>query len=467
MSKFLILILPLLSFSKTQEVPESKFINAKGTILEQVSGGDWFNDSPSSDIEGASVDKVYEEFGNPENEIIVAVIDSGVDVNHEDLKGKIWINEGEIPNDGLDNDNNGYIDDYYGWNFLGSKLGMGRVQVNGKFEKGEAKYQVEEENLEFARELYRLSQLDRPLTSEEKKYKNKLEDYEAKNCDWFSRMSAPHYCDYDHTTEAKKLVAIEKTQVTDFNYGNNDIIGPDSSHGTHVAGIIAATRNNSMGINGVAKNVKIMAVRAVPDGDERDEDVANAIMYAVDNGAKVINMSFGKSFSPKKSLVNKAVRYARENGVLLVHAAGNSARENTYTNNFPNKRVTDKTNVSNWIEVGASGQEEGYSLAASFSNYSKKLVDLFAPGVRIQSTTPNNSYKAFSGTSMASPVVAGCAALLLGYDNSLSPKDVKNLLMKNVNEFQGLEIGQPINGFFEDLSRTGGIINIYNAVKDL
>ncbi len=468
MFKVLCFLLPFVGFSKVALSPESMLRNAKGTFLQlDEAGGDWFNSSPDESIEGASVNKVYEEFGAPKNEIIVAVIDSGVDVNHEDLKGKIWINKNEIPNDGKDNDGNGYIDDYYGWNFLGSKLGMGKVLENKTFIKGEDKYQVNDTNLEFARELKRLGELNRDLTQEEKDLIVKLKKYERETCDFMTRLQRPYWCDGDHTNLAKDLVAKEKKKVKKYNYGNNDIIGPDSSHGTHVAGIIAANRKNNLGMKGVASNVKIMAIRAVPNGDELDEDVANAIVYAVDNGAKVINMSFGKAFSPKKSMVNRAVKYARKNGVLLVHAAGNDGKENFIDNNFPNKRITKKTNASNWIEVGASSRSAGSRLSANFSNYSEIFVDLFAPGVGIYSTTPNNRYKSFSGTSMASPVVAGCAALLLGYDNTLEAKEIRAVLNLSVKKYEGLEVDAPLNGFFEDLSKTGGIIDIYKAVKSI
>lgn len=200
-------------------------------------------------------------------------------------------------------------------------------------------------------------------------------------------------------------------------YGNNDVKGPDASHGTHVAGIIAAVRSNELGVKGVADNVRIMSVRAVPDGDERDKDVANAIMYAVDNGATVINMSFGKGYAWDKGVVDKAVKYAQKNDVLMVHAAGNSSQDNDNTANFPNDEYAKKglfgpKIASNWIEIGALSWKGGENSAANFSNFGKEKVDVFAPGVSILSTTPDQGYESFSGTSMASPVTAGVAAVL-------------------------------------------------------
>ncbi len=474
MLKILVFIFPLIIVGKTLGEPSIVHKNAKGTIVNAQNGEDWFNLAPNGQgsSEGVSVDLAYKDFGPAKNEIIVAVIDSGVDINHEDLKGKIWMNKKEIPNNGIDDDKNGYIDDFYGWNFLGSKRGMGKVLRDGTFKKGPAEYQANEEPLEVAREIGRLNKLSRNLTTAEKKYKKKLVTYMAaeRGC---SRTA--WYCDTEFMSPVRKLINKEKDHHLTSNYGNNDVIGPDSSHGTHVAGIIAANRKNNFGVNGVATNVKIMALRAVPDGDEYDEDVANSIIYAVDNGAKVINMSFGKSFSPKKKIVNVAVKYARKKGVLLVHAAGNSSKENTLNNNFPNKYIGSKYLASNWIEVGASTIstkfKDGFSpqkgLAAYFSNYSKKYVDLFAPGYGINSTTPDNGYDAFSGTSMASPVVAGCAALILGHYPKLKPSEVKAVLGESTRKYPNASVIKPTPAKFSSLSKEGGIVDVHESLRIL
>ena len=142
---------------------------------------------------------------------------------------------------------------------------------------------------------------------------------------------------YNPDYDSRKLIV--KDNYADSNerfYGNNDVEGPDALHGTHVAGIVGAVVGNEIGSDGIARNVKLMSVRAVPDGDERDKDVANAIRYAVDNGATIINMSFGKGYSWDKKAVDEAVKYAAKHDVLLVHAAGNSGQNNDKTDNFPN-----------------------------------------------------------------------------------------------------------------------------------
>src|SRR5690606_3413652 len=219
-------------------------------------------------------------------------------------------------------------------------------------------------------------------------------------------------------------------------YGNADIEGPDGEHGTHVAGIIGAARDNEIGIKGVADQVLIMGVRAVPDGDERDKDVANAIRYAADNGAKVINMSFGKAYVKDKQVVDEAVKYAMEKDVLLVHAAGNDSENTDNIPNYPNRRYVDTLGINMgegeaWLEVGATSWEDG-NLVASFSNFGKQTVDVFAPGVDIYSTMPGTTYKEQSGTSMASPVVAGLVALIRSYFPEFSAVEVKNIIMQSV-----------------------------------
>ncbi|MFM7329952.1 MAG: S8 family serine peptidase, partial [Bacteroidota bacterium] len=251
-------------------------------------------------------------------------------------------------------------------------------------------------------------------------------------------------------------------------YGSSDVKGPDADHGTHVAGIIAADRKNGAGIRGIADNVRIMVLRAVPDGDERDKDIANAIIYAVNNGAAVINMSFGKSLSPDKAVVDEAVRYAEKRGVLIIHAAGNEGSDNDQTPNFPGPVFENGRTAKLWIEVGASSDGRSQGLAAGFSNYGKKSVDVFAPGVDIFSTIPGSGYKANSGTSMAAPAVTGVAALLMSYFPNLGAAAVKEILVQSVRRFDGLEVTRPGSDervSFSDLCRSGGVVNALEAVK--
>ena len=276
---------------------------------------------------------------------------------------------------------------------------------------------------------------------------------------------------YNLDYQAREIIGEDLSNLAELGYGNNDVIGidTDNTHGTHVAGIIAAKRDNDIGINGIANDVKIMALRAVPDGDEYDKDVANAIRYAVDNGAKIINMSFGKGYSPNKDYVDEAVKYAEKHGVLLVHAAGNAGADLDIAPNFPTKKMGKKDIATNWIEVGASSWGEDSQLAASFSNYSSKSVDVFAPGVQIFSTGPGNDYIELDGTSMASPVAAGVAAILLSYYPHLSPVDIKDILMQSSRKFDGLMVIKPGTEDeevdFSKLSVSGGIVNAYEAVK--
>jgi len=274
---------------------------------------------------------------------------------------------------------------------------------------------------------------------------------------------------YNLEFDSRIVVGDDYSNVNEKFYGNNNVAGPSADHGTHVAGIIGAVRNNDLGINGACENVKIMAIRCVPQGDERDKDIANSIYYAVDNGAHIINMSFGKSLSPDKKAVDKAVKYAEEKGVLLVHAAGNSNRNNDKSDNFPNP-VDEETRETSqvWIEVGASSWRGKPNFIASFSNYGRKSVDIFAPGEDIYSTMPGNTYKAQSGTSMASPLVAGVAALVKSYYPSLSAKDLRSIIVNSFEYYGDSKCVLPGHSKevkFKKISITGGLLSAYNAVK--
>lgn len=287
------------------------------------------------------------------------------------------------------------------------------------------------------------------------------------------RNGVNHYgtaVDYGYNLDfnSRTVVGDDPNNLYEKGYGNNDVEGPDARHGTHVAGIIGANRKNDVGVKGIADNVRIMSVRAVPNGDERDKDVANAILYAVDNGAKVINMSFGKSFSPQKEAVDKAVKYAESKGVLLIHAAGNDGDDLDKKSNFPSKVLGSGSEASNWLEIGASSFGADENFVGSFSNYGKNSVDLFAPGVQIYSTIPNNHYENLEGTSMASPVAAGVAALLWSYFPELTAKQVKQILKESTRKFDGLKVTRPGSTDdvpFTSLSATGGLVNAYEAVK--
>ncbi len=270
-----------------------------------------------------------------------------------------------------------------------------------------------------------------------------------------------------------EIVKDDESNIEDRYYGNNDVMAGSPDHGTHVAGIIAAKRSNGKGMDGIADNVRIMAIRAVANGDEHDKDVALSIRYAVDNGAKVVNMSFGKGFSPEKQWVDDAVKYAESKGVLLIHAAGNEAQNVDTTENFPNPNLKgSKTRATNWITVGASSdplaEKSSKSYTAYFSNYGKKEVDIFAPGTKIYSSLPGgNIYSSLQGTSMAAPVVAGVAALIYSYYPDLSPAQVKYAIEKSAVHLP-VKVKNPGSADvvdFSDISTSGGILNAYGAVK--
>lgn len=497
---------------------------------------DWFLRDPELDsLLGVSSERAYETLlkGQPSRTVLVAVIDSGVDIEHEDLKSVIWTNEKEIPGNGIDDDNNGYIDDVHGWNFIGGKNGnvdadtyeLTRefirlhakyesssetkinkkqkaeyetyLQIKTKFEKLKAK---NEQQYKLYANIYRninhsidtiksILKVEKLTADDVQKFETKepallfakgfllsmyrnmgegenIEDYVGELKEAVDYYEVIVKYGYNEAFDSRAIVGDDINNLYEKGYGNNDVTGPDATHGTHVAGIIAADRTNHIGIKGIANNVKIMPVRAVPNGDERDKDVANAIIYAVNNGAHIINMSFGKSFSPQKEAVDKAVQYAEQKGVLLIHAAGNDGENIDEEKNFPTRIYANGKEAKNWIEVGASAWG-GEEIVGSFSNYGKKMVTLFAPGVEIYSTVPGNKYKNENGTSMASPSTAGVAALLMSYFPELSAIEVKDILMKSTRKFDNLQVQKPGGGNakFDQLSITGGIVNAYEAVK--
>lgn len=511
-------------------------------IAQDVPKG-WHMQDQSSGYYGISADKAYEFLrakNKKSNTVVVAVIDSGIDTTHEDLKPVLWKNTGEIPGNGVDDDKNGYVDDVYGWNFLGSRDGKANVEKDS-YEAARVYHQFKtkwdgketdpaklskEEKFEYemwARakeeitgnvnpmEVMQLRRMSKAMLAGDSVIRAELkkEEYNCKELTSYntSNTSAQRVrdllvsiCKANDTEEITnqqildqlegdlgKLEAAENAphpyrnsivqdDYDDFNdkyYGNSNVHVSNKSavHGTHVAGIIAAMRNNGVGMDGIADNVKIMVLRAVPDGDEHDKDIALAIRYAVDNGARVINMSFGKGYSPEKNWVDEAVAYAQSKGVLMVHAAGNDSKNLDVEPNFPSPVFQkDGKRASNWITVGASGpnNEKNNSLTAGFSNYGKEEVDVFAPGVKIYSTVPGgNTYQNLQGTSMASPVVAGLAALILQYYPELSAEQVKYVIQQSARKPEG-KVKNPGTGEeveLSDLSKYGGVVNAYEAVK--
>ena len=494
----------------------------------------WFNlDFLDDKVRGISTEKAYKDILRTKKSkpVIVAIIDSGVDILHEDLSNKIWVNAKEIPNNGIDDDNNGYVDDIHGWDFLGNKAGEDlakeSLEITREFARLQKKYQAkvdveklsanekEEYNLykkyklayeskvgevkeqgTFVINLYHkfieakfslckhlgvkditkeeLNKISSKDTEELKKAKRVFElildlgQDEAKLREAFEYYDTQLNYGINLTYNPRDLIGDDVNNIHDRNYGNNEVKGPDAHHGTHVAGIVAANRNNDLGIAGVADNVQIMVVRALPDGDERDKDVVNAILYAVENGAKVINMSFGKTVSPQKSAVDDAVKFAQSKGVLLIHAAGNENEDIDTKENYPTKRFLDGSEADNWIEVGATSWMQSPNTVAEFSNYGQKTVDVFAPGVDIQSTVVGSKYEDLSGTSMAAPVVTGLAALLISYYPELDYKQIKQIILESSIKLAQLKVARPGSSElieFGKLSTSGGIVNAYEAVK--
>jgi cell wall-associated protease len=523
---------------------------AQGTSAKQDLPNGWhLMDKQQDGYYGISLNKAY-EFLHLKNlkskSVIVAVIDSGVDTLHEDLKDILWTNPKEIPGNGIDDDHNGYVDDVHGWNFIGGKDGQNVNDDSGEdpriYYQFKARFEAPDfdpktltgddaENYQMWLKAKKrlmgdgsdntadLALLKRVLSASvisdsvlqnaigKKEYTgNELDTFqvttpdtkrakeimmfsfrENKIMDVTNKAFLNDFNEYVNAQEKKseakekapeeirkKIVQDNENDINDKYYGNNDIMAGQPMHGTHVSGIIGAERNNGKGIDGIADNVKIMMIRAVPGGDEHDKDIALAIRYAVDNGAKVVNMSFGKDLSPEKKWVDDAVKYAESKGVLLVHAAGNEAEDVDTTDNFPTAEFKNHTGkASNWITVGASSDpaaEAGFkSYVASFSNYGKKEVDVFAPGTKIYSTLPGgNNYGNLQGTSMAAPIVTGVAALIMEYYPTLTAQQVKYCIEKSATEIPD-KVKKPgtesdmVN--LSDISTSGGVINAYGAVK--
>ena len=466
-------------------------------------------------VPGMSVIKAYDEIiknrkGAP---IVVAVIDGGIDITHEDLKNNIWHNPGEKPGNNRDDDNNGYVDDIHGWNFLGDtyyeQLEFVRILAKGdisapRYAAAQAEYTREyNEYSQYAKQYEQVNaqfdKADKAVSNYLNKSNYTIEDVQGIKANDDNLKQSVQIISYfmnDYTEIAQVREALEndtksiqdrlnyhlnkdfkgrKTgdnpdDLSDVPYGNNNIRPPhaDETHGTMVAGIIAAQRNNGIGINGVANNVKIMGIRAVPDGDEYDKDIALGIRYAVDNGAKVVNMSFGKYYSPHSDWTQDAIKYADSKDVLLVISAGNDSYDIDSKITYPNDVAEGAREISdNMIFVGALADTYGSNMVADYSNYGKNNVDVFAPGSDIYTTEPNNQYDYVDGTSFASPNVAGVAAMVRSWFPNLTAPQVKKVIMDSgLGVTPKVVVGE--NGSavknFSDLSRSGKIVNLYNAM---
>ena len=496
----------------------------------------WYHkDYATTKVYGVNTENAYkflDSKGLKPKTVVVGVLDSGVEVDHPGLAKNMWKNPNEVPNNGKDDDGNGYVDDIFGWNFLGGKnadIDVDNMEVtrvvkkyqsvfegpdSAKNKENQAKMPEEFAMYMKSKEVFTKKSQEakqnvqlytmiknaipdmvkllgnktltkenlatiKPSTQQEAmamqvlaqvsndpqvvgksaaEVKTYMDAQMKEALDYFTPQAEKGYnLDFD---PRKEIVGDNYDDYSEKNYGNNHYEGPDAKHGTHVAGIIAGLPNGSEPQYGVASRVaKIMTVRAVPDGDERDKDVANAIRYAVDNGAKILNMSFGKPVSPGKNVVWDAFKYAESKGVLLVKAAGNENEDIAEHQYFPTnyKSTTDeKPFVNNMIVVG-SNTNDANALKSSFSNYNKKMVDVFAPGSEIYSTVPDGKYEYLQGTSMASPVVAGASAVLLAYMPNLKPEQIIESLVNTTNA--------STNNGFENLSRSGGVIDVAKAAE--
>ena len=505
---------------------------AKKTSLTDSEKDNWQHlDLVTDSIPGMSVHKAYEFLKGKEGvEVVVGVVDSGTDLKHEDLVDVAWVNKKEVPGNGIDDDKNGYVDDINGWNFLGKSykehLEYERILMNPSIAdeatlaevkkfydekvkkakkasetllKNKTRYEqllqgvrnTDEALIKhFGKKDYTKAEIMAIKTEDESLLKNVAI---AKQMFGFglpslavAKKELENGINYfiNQIDKNKKLISGEslktdyRTVVGDNAYDINDKPGSgdgntghsikDEAHGSHVSGIIGATRNNGKGMDGVANNVKIMAVRSVSDGDEYDKDVALGIRYAVDNGAKVINTSFGKAFSPNKEWVYEAILYAAKHDVLIVNAAGNDGKNIDVEKTFPNDSKDLKTEISdNVLTIGAMSANYNEKLPASFSNYGKINVDIFAPGVQVNSTTPENGYAKFSGTSMAAPSTAGVAALIRSYYPKLTASQVKHIIMNsgikiNIDVIKPGTRDEKVP--FSELSVSGRIVNAYNAL---
>ena len=485
---------------------------------------------------GISTEKAYETLlqHKKSHTVVVGVIDSGVDTAHEDLKAVLWENPKEKPGNGIDDDHDGYIDDVHGWDYIGGPKGdvdhdnlevvrLIREQrpfydslekagtIPDKYKAGDDTYQ--KMKAEYEKAVANATQTVDGIS----RFKGILDSMAAKIgkdtptlADWtaYTPANGPeqrvkmilvqnmqHGMSYSSLVadgivgplkhfqdelkyhlnidyDPRSIVGDDYNNSSQRDYGNADVTGPDALHGTHVSGIIGAVRHNGIGIDGIADNVRIMILRVVPDGDERDKDVANGIRYAADHGAKVINMSFGKGWPKDKAAVDAAVKYAISKDVLLIHAAGNDGKDldDPENPNYPNPYYGDSSGTADaWLTVGASGYTDDSTLVASFSNYGKKSVDVFAPGVQIYSSIPGSKYTLESGTSMACPVVVGLAALIREYYPKLKAVEVKQIIMQSVvKPTHSVVIGRGekrrvVN--LSDISVAGGIVNAYQALQ--
>lgn len=522
------------------------------TTKQDDSLNNWFQkDELRDSIPGISLDKWYKQNKKvaKAKEIIVAVIDTKIDLKHEDLENQIWINTKEIANNGIDDDGNGFIDDVNGWNFLGysnggyikwgnnefvriirkwasvfkdktaAQLSKNELNQFKEYQRAQLRFETETKfyknwlrSLQYLIQVYpsvkdtlkhyfqkedytnqKLDSLYQKHKINDKSFRSRRDDNDKDLGALIDYMRVSLGSNQNTLTDLKdqesqlnsivneclNLEFNERHFINDDIYvakGNNEIVNTTKkeqtieNHSTLVSGIMAADRTNDIGIKGITHHTKIMPLVICNNADEHDNDIAAAIRYAVDNGAKVINMSFGKEFSLYKNRVIDAYKYAEKHDVLLVHAAGNNSfdvDENPYYPSDVDYENPDEV-VENFISVGSISQKIDSSFVSEFSNYGKKNVDLFAPGDKIYTTTAGNSYAYDSGTSLAAPMVSGTAALIWSYYPKLTAKEVKQIILESGTAYD-LEVlipgGEGKKAKFSELSKSGKVLNVYNAMQ--
>lgn len=532
---FLVIFLVFTSCSTNKKIVEQEMIL-------------WYQENQlSKETNSFFLDKWYiENYIKTNEKIVVATLDSQIDLDHQDLKGQLWVNKKEIPNNGLDDDKNGYIDDVNGWSFIGKPNGDSFRYGNFEYTKFIRKYkdffrdkkEVSADSSYLHSEYKRASQLHkaftgfytnwlksmdfsievRPIADDTLKYFFPKEDYTLEKLDSIYQIykindktyrerrndndrdlgALIHYVKSDLSTgditlndlirsrndkdsilnrnlniEYNPRIYIgDNPNVLEKGYGNNKLNKNtfQLGHNTSVSSIIASKRNNKIGTIGFHNNIKIMPLHISSSGDEYDKDIAMAIYYAVDNGAKIINMSFGKEFSLEQEWVTEAFKYAEKNDVLVIHSSGNNRfdvdKNPFYPSDYDYNNKTDL--VSNFINVGSISKRTDSTMVSSFSNYGKNNVDLFAPGEEIYVAAPNNKYKYDSGTSLAAPMVSGTAALIWLYYPNLTAQEVKKIILESGVAIDKMVVKpgtQKEMVHFSALCKTGKILNTYNAMK--
>ena len=511
---------------------------------KQLESYPWSKQNYGKDMNnGISLEKLQTStlLTNPsEQNVIVAVLDTQTDIDHEAISEQLWINEDEIPNNNIDDDGNGYVDDVNGWNFMGfDNDGYFRYQnfeytrilrykddflnKNSVYAKSDSLLSLEYDravitqkryhrfytnwakSLDFSIDMwqtvtdslirffpdedYDLNTLDSLYSI----YKINDKSYIKRRDDRDTDLGALIFykiVDLETNTNSLKNVIdskLQKDSIINYNlnvnvdrklqfkrtgafYGNNklNINKYSNNHSTEVISIIAgsATKEELISFH---KNIKVMPICISVSGDEHDEDVANGIRYAVDNGAKVINMSFGKQFSLYPEIVHQAFLYAQQHNVLLVHASGNDAIDIDATPFYPIdiNYYTGEEGVQNFINVGAISKRTDSTMVSSFSNYGKKNVDIFAPGEYIhvaQATKKQYGYD--SGTSLSAPLVSATAALLYLYFPKLSVFDIKECILESGNSIDKNVLKPGTKNeyvHFSELCSSGKILNVYAA----